>query len=292
MQNLHIEPALQIDSTITRIAAVRNSIFRLGESGQLSEVGMMKKTIWSYGGGRQSIAILVLIAQGKLPKPDLIIMSDTSRERASTWRYQLNYGKPLMDKLELPFVVASHDLSTVDLYAHNGDLLLPTFTTSGGKLPTFCSNEWKKYVTRRKLRKMGFGPKNPITMWFGMSIDEISRLRHSDVEWITNHYPLCFDYPLRSFECIKTAEDYGLPTPPHSSCWMCPNMDNREWRKIKSDDPADFQAAIELDYQIREKDTQGGVFLHRSLVPLDKADLTIKSQPAPLLECSTGYCFT
>lgn len=122
-----------------------------------------RKVIWSYGGGVQSIAILVLIAQGKIPKPELAIMANTSRERSSTWRYLEQHAKPLMEEIGLSFKVASHKLATVDLYGHNGDLLLPCFTQTG-KLPTFCSDEWKKMVVRRALRQLGYEPKNPVTL--------------------------------------------------------------------------------------------------------------------------------
>jgi len=72
-----------------------------------------RKIVWSYGGGVQSIAILVLIAQGKLPMPELAIMADTGRERSSTWRYLEQYAEPLMEEIGLSFKVASHDLATV-----------------------------------------------------------------------------------------------------------------------------------------------------------------------------------
>ena len=40
----------------------------------------MKPIVWSFGGGVQSVAILVLVAEGKLPKPECVVMSDTGRE--------------------------------------------------------------------------------------------------------------------------------------------------------------------------------------------------------------------
>lgn len=249
-----------------------------------------RTSIWSWGGGVQTIAILVLIAQGHLQKPELAVMADTGRERSSTWRYFTQYARPLLDKLDIPLVIADHKLAKVDLYAHNGDLLLPCFTQTG-KLPTFCSDEWKKLVIRRKLRKLGYGPKQPILMWFGMSFDEIHRLRISDKKWVKNHYPLVFDVPKRRYECALTITGFGLPEPPSSSCWMCPNMQNPEWLQIKQDDPQDFKKAVNLDYQVRATDKKGGIFLHHSRTPLDQADLTIKETLLPLFDCA-DTCWT
>lgn len=249
-----------------------------------------RSRIWSWGGGVQTIAILVLIAQGHLPKPELAIMADTSRERSSTWRYFHQYAKPLLNELNIPFIVASHDLAKVDLYAHNGDLLLPAFTQSG-RLSTFCSSKWKQVVIRRKLRLLEYGTKKPVLLWIGMSLDEIHRLRVSDVQWVKHHYPLIFDIKKRRHECIKAITNFGLPEPPNSSCWMCPNMRNKEWQQVKNNDPDDWKKAVLLGHKIRAKDKHGGVFLHRSRVPLDQADLTIKEAPLPLLECA-DTCWT
>lgn len=251
---------------------------------------MQREIIWSYGGGVQTIAILVLIAEGKLSRPDRVVMADTGRERASTLRYYEQHAKPVFNSLGLTLEVAGKELAKVDLYGHNGDLLLPAFTQTG-KLPTFCSDEWKKLVVRRYLRLQGYGPENPVVMWPGFSLDEIHRLKHADKKWVKNHWPLCFDVPLRRHECILAVERYGLPEPPKSACWMCPHLNNEEWQDIKLNDPADWDKAVALDYQIREADKRGGVFLHSNGVALDKADLTIKHREAPLWECANS-CMT
>jgi len=245
---------------------------------------------WSYGGGVQTIAILVLVAQGKLPTPRLAIMADTGRERSGTWRYLEQYARPLMEQLDIEFHHAGHDLATVDLYAGTGDLLIPAFT-AGGKLPTFCSDKWKRRVVRRYLRRLGYGPDNPVTEWLGISLDEIHRLRQSDVDWVETRWSLVFDVPLRRVECETIIERYGLPLPSKSACWMCPHLTNDEWRDVRDNDPDDFEQAIRLDAQIRAADSRGGVFLHPSRMPLADADLGAEAAPLPLLECANS-CWT
>lgn len=254
-----------------------------------------RTVIWSWGGGVQTIALLCLIAKGELPKPELAIMADTGRERASTWRYHHAYAKPLLDKVGIPFEIASHDLATVDLYAHNGDLLLPVYTDNG-KFPAYCSSEWKKWVVRRRLRELGYGPDKPVLMWFGMSLDEVERMRVTKVNWIKNHYPLCMDVKKRRYECLKVIEDFGLPKPPNSCCWMCSNMRNSEWAQMRKTDPQDFEQAIIMDQFIREKDAinkKGNIYLHKSRVPLDEVDLiTYIDEPLPMHKMCADVCFT
>jgi hypothetical protein len=248
--------------------------------------GLMMDITFSFGGGTQSAAICVLIKQGRLPQPTRIVMADTGREASETWDYLNNVIKPMGFDVQ----IAGHDLATVDLYGTRGDMLLPAFTENGrGKLATFCSVEWKQRVIRRYLKAQGI---TQTTMWMGMSLDEIDRMRVSDVKWIKNHYPLVFDVPLRRHECIKLVEDYGLPTPPKSSCWMCPHRKDSQWRKLRDEYPQDWQTALELDRQIT---ASHAAYLHESGTPLETADIdTVKPEQPGLFgdECTSGFCFT
>lgn len=254
---------------------------------------MERETVWSYGGGVQSVAILVLVAQGKLPKPSRIIMVDTGRERKLTWIYTHKIAIPLMEKHDMKLEIVPHSYSNVDLYSHKGSLLIPAFTEMG-KLSTFCSGEWKRNAAQRYLRDQGYGPDRPITQWFGMSLDEVIRMRASDVKWIANHYPLVFDVRLRRHECLLLIERAGLPEPPKSACWCCPNLDNDEWLEEKEQTPEDFQKAIDLETEINERDIKGGhtgVWLHESRVPLAQADFTAK-RTTPLEQLCAATCWT
>jgi hypothetical protein len=257
---------------------------------------MSKPIVWSYGGGTQSIALWMLVEQGLLPMPEIIIMADTSREASRTWRYNWTHIFPRMYQAGANVHVAGHNLATVDLYGKNGDLLIPAFTKVG-KLPTFCSNEWKTRVVRRYLKAL-YGKSFACTMWLGMSIDEIERLKPSDVQWIEHHWPLC-DMPVSGHygvrmtraACEQIVLDAGLPPPPKSACDICPHTTNDVWLKMKQDDPADFAEAVALDYAIRERDQQGGVFLHPDRMPLDTVDFSKPSEPT-LFGCKDGFCWT
>ena len=56
--------------------------------------------ILSYGGGVQSVAMIVLCLQEKLPLPDKIIFADTSREKTSTFEYLNNLNLQNADDLD------------------------------------------------------------------------------------------------------------------------------------------------------------------------------------------------
>lgn len=251
--------------------------------------------VWNYGGGTQSIAIAVLLAQGQLPRPDCIVMADTGREAQETWDYTAAHVAPLLASLGLTIAIAPHTLATVDLYAADERVLIPAYTATG-QLRNFCSNEWKGRVVERYLRTLGYGPRRPIRQWLGISLDEIGRLKPSGIAWIERAWPLVFDHPLRRSECRARILAYGLPEPPRSSCWMCPYRGNAEWRRLRDAYPADWARAVAFDEQIRARDTEHALYVHRSAVPLAAADLgTPDAPPSPLFgnitECDSGQCW-
>ena len=249
-----------------------------------------RPVVWSFGGGTQSVAIAVLVAEGRLPKPERVVIADTGREASETWEYTREHVDPLLRTVGLEVETASHDLATVDLYSTKGKLLLPVFTGDGGALTGFCSNEWKKRVIGRWCRAQGYGPKKPLRMWIGISVDEIQRAKPSGVGWMEYHWPLLFDLPTRRDECVAIVEGAGLPTPPRSSCWMCPYRSSAEWRHLRDSYPDDFEKAKKLEADIQEKDRDGRIYLTRTGV--DLADAPLDSKQGELFDqCDSGFCF-
>ena len=245
--------------------------------------------IWSYGGGVQTAAIGVLIVQGKLPVPAAVVMADTGREDSATWNYLTNVMAPYLAKVGVTVEIAPHSLSTVDLHSKSGDLLIPAFTSTG-KLPTYCSVEWKQRVVQRWLRSRDYGPKQPVRIWLGMSTDEASRAKDSPTAWASHHYPLLYDVPMNRAECVGIVRSAGLSDAPKSSCWMCPFRADKQWRDLRDNRPEDWAKAVAFDKAIREKDPD--VFVHKSAVPLDQVDLgETGDQPDLFGSCDTGYCY-
>ena len=252
---------------------------------------------WSYGGGTQSAAIAVLVAQGKLPKPEVAVIADTGREATETWDYLRDHIQPLLNSVGVDIHVAPRSLANVDLYKGNS-LLLPVFTRTG-KFTTFCSMEWKTYVIQRWLRSQGYGPKRSVKTWIGFSLDEVGRMKKGKLKWQQLHWPLLFDVSpaLTREDCKRLVIAAGLPPPPRSSCWMCPHRQNDQWQRLKDFYPQDWAAAVKLDEEVRANDREQGVYLHHSRQPLAEADLTIKPEPEhPLFGrgegCESGQCMT
>ena len=242
--------------------------------------------ILSYGGGVNSVAVCVLIAEGKLPRPDYIIIADTGREATSTWDYLDEVIQPYLARLDLRVEIASHDLSTVDLYSHKGKLLLPMYSTQSGKLSkmsTYCSSEWKKLVVRRWLRQRGV---SQCDVWIGYTIDEVERTKQSKLKWERRVWPL-LDLMLTRGDCLRIIKAAGLPQPPGSSCWMCPHRNNAEWRFLRDCYPEDFARAVELEREVRQNDNH--IWLHEDAVSLSRADIE-RDNKQDLSQCGLGMC--
>lgn len=97
---------------------------------------------WSCGGGRQSGAIAVLIASGRLAKPDLCMMVNTGRERSGTWPFVDGFIRPQLALVGMELeVIPACDSGLVPLFSNNGVVLMPGFTDQSGqigKLQAFC----------------------------------------------------------------------------------------------------------------------------------------------------------
>ena len=256
-----------------------------------------RTVVWSYGGGTQSIAIALLVYQGRLPRPDRIVIADTGYEFKKTWQYTEQYVAPMLAEIGLTIEIAPHTLATVDLYSSKkGEVLIPAYDATKvdvkgnhAKLPTFCSTEWKTRVIRRYIGGAE-AYQNGVLMWLGMSIEEMSRVKLSGLDWCKNHWPLIFDVPKTRNECRDMIVACGKPLPIKSRCKICPHQDDDEWIEVKQE-PEEWQEAIMVDNRIF---ASHGLRLHRSGLPLSVVQLTPKAdqQEGLFVTCDSGSCWT
>lgn len=264
--------------------------------------------ILNYGGGRQTVAECILVKRGLLSKPDRVVIADTGRENQSTWDYLEEVTKPLLASVGLAVEIAPRSLAYVDLYGHNGDLLLPVYTKDG-KLSSFCSDEWKASVIKRYLHlgELGYKSAEIATMpqmnikqvmkkridtkfvnWIGFAWDERSRIKVTEGK----RFPLC-DKMLTKSDCIDIIQSEGVPLPSPSSCWICPHKHNWQWRILRDKYPNDFEQACLLDEQIRAWDIEqgnSGVWIHESRMPLRSANLEAEDRKGLVRQCGLGLC--
>jgi hypothetical protein len=256
------------------------------------------KEIFSSGGGTQSAAITALIVQGKLPRPDVVIIADTGYEKATTWQYLDAVIRPELAKVGLEVHRVTQEWATAGTLSTSGECVtMPMFSDQivgeVSKLDGYCSNEWKLRPINRYLRKVLGIPTAQQRRWIGFSLDESRRAIRmmGGQDWKNGRirFPLIHDVPLRRAEAINLVQKMGWPTPPRSACYMCPNMADDEWRGILPDELA---KAAELEKELRKHDPH--VWLHKSCQPIETIDFTKPDDQPELFEraCSSGGCFT
>lgn len=261
--------------------------------------------IFSHGGGTQSAAITALIVSGRLPRPDFVCIVDTERERSTTWQYLDAVIRPALESvgLEVHRIRKSEWGSKpphgLDYLSHNQNtMLLPAFTNQVantiGKLPGYCSKTWKVETLERYMRIALGVSKGEQRTWIGFSLDEVrraARMMNGEAYLAGRiYFPLIEGVPLKRHDAIREVERMGWPDPPRSACWNCPNQGDAEWRDLKTNRPAEFEAACVLEKEVQQHDPFA--WFHKSCIPLADVDF---SEPDDLLAdraCSSGGCFT
>ena len=156
-----------------------------------------------------------------------------------------------------------------------------TETISIGMIRRQCTSDYKIVPIRRKVRELAGltrrrSPGEPVVeQWIGISTDEVVRMKPSREAWQANRWPL-IEQRMSRRDCLAWLRRHDYPEPPKSACIGCPFHDDARWRFMRDHDTDAWIDAVEVDRAIRSglRGIRGQVFLHRSGVPLDRADLS------------------
>jgi len=234
--------------------------------------------IISYGGGVQTVALLVLNATGKIePKATHAVFADTGSELAMTYAH-IEIMKKYAEKNNMGFAVV-RSLKGV-LHEWDGETMLPMYFEDGGFNRRQCTRHWKIVPIRHWLREQGA---KQATIQIGISIDEAHRANNADVKWLTHRWPL-IEMGMDRQACINIIQETGLPVPPKSSCFMCPYRRVSEWKKLRAEQPYEFDRAVAYE------SAHTGLYLNYKAKPLQD----IVGMQYTLLESEEcgGYCWT
>lgn len=220
-------------------------------------------SVWSCGGGVQSTAIAVLIEQGKLPKPDFAFMTDCGYEQRTTLEYVNSITIPRMKAIGVTLnIVKTTDYTNNDLIDVGGHIVIPAYQRMPDgriiKFNTHCNETWKVRTAKRWMREQGM---ERCVNWIGISTDEKKRARPSVNKWVTLRYPL-LELGLNREDCLWLICGAGWPKPPRSSCFFCPQRNDRQWQEMRENNPDDYERALEVEEIVQAHDPT--VFLHRT----------------------------
>ena len=264
--------------------------------------------VLNLGAGVQSSTLALIAAEWPESKrPDFAVFADTGWEPRGVYEW-LDRLRPM---LPFPVHVASAGNLRERLLAAGEEGASPTaqryaavpfFVRGGGMGRRQCTKEYKIYPIRNIIKRelgipdggRGSRAAGVAVCWLGISVDEASRMRASDVAWVENRYPL-IELGMTRLDCIVWLSRRGLPAPPKSSCLGCPYHDNGYWERLRAESPAEFEDTVVVDRAIRSKGSLRGMhaeqFMHRSRVPLDKVEFAADEGQLDLFgeECE-GVC--
>lgn len=181
---------------------------------------------FSFGGGVQSTAALVLAAEGRIDFP-LFLFSNVGAdsENPATLKYVEEYAKPYaadhgieLVELERVMVRSGESRTLWQELTREGSksLKIPVRMSNGAPGTRSCTADYKIKVIGRELKKRGATAENPAVIGIGISVDEIHRANNRITEpheRIT--YPL-LDLGLRRTDCFRVIRGGGCRCRPRA----------------------------------------------------------------------------
>lgn len=230
-----------------------------------------KMRVISLGWGVQSFTLAAMVALGELDSVDAAIHADTTHERALTYDFAKRWT-PWLESHGIQIITVQPKPNEISL-GENAVVDPPAYTIGNGvhgQIRRQCTSDWKINPMRRWLQSNRFG--QTVEMWLGISLDEVQRMKDSNVKYITNRWPL-IEKRMSRHDCKLWLERHGLEIPPRSACVFCPFHSRGEWRDLRDNGNGDWEKAIEVDRKIRKARPPYDLFVNVQRVPLDEADL-------------------
>lgn len=264
--------------------------------------------ILSMGWGVQTWTLAAMMALDEHPRADFVVFADTHHEGQGTYQFVRQWA-PWLGEHGLTVVTVEAERTDVvrEDWGKTGAVLIPAFSSNNnsakeGQVRRQCTHDWKITPIRRWLRaelgRRGLkATPGAVECWQGISWDEFQRMHTSDVAYITNVYPLV-DLRMSRNECVAWLEAHQLPVPPKSACTFCPFTSIAQWKERKRQGRSDWQEAVEVDTNIRERRAVGGqtLYIHPARKPLAQAVAIPEDEGAYQVSmdigCEGGYCMT
>lgn len=256
----------------------------------------------------QSTTVALMSVHGELPKIDCAFFADTGWEPQSVYEH-LDKLTGILRASGIGFYrVTAGNIRTDLIRCGNGERWAapPVYTVLDGKIGQMrrqCTSEYKINPINKQLRKLlGLRPRqhwpmeHRIDQWFGISTDEIQRMRLSVRPAVRNVYPLIEMVRMTRGDCLEWLKRNGYSLPPKSACIGCPYHSDKLWREIRDHHPHEWADACAVDAAIRAgrpRGIDGKLYLHRSGKPLSQVNLTTLEDEGQLplfIEECEGMC--
>ena len=194
---------------------------------------MSIRHVLSFGGGVNSVALMILLLSEGLPF-DEAVFADTGGEVPETYEY-LSVARSYLESHGVPLTVVRK----------RGDSLYDTAwrrRVFPSAIWRWSTRDFKVTPIHRHYREGG----DHVNQYLAIAYDEINRVKDSRVPYVTHLFPLV-DRRITRAGCVAIIEEAGLPVPERSSCYFCPFNSADRWRWIHDNHPNLFDRAVALE---------------------------------------------
>ena len=197
------------------------------------------KSILSYGGGVNSSALFFYILDNNMPL-DSVIFADTGEEMNTTYK-SVEMMKEICNNKGIDFITVKSSYGNLYDYYYK-KRALPSLMRRD------CTGKFKISPIRKYLRKT-YGKKQQFIMYIGITYDEATRMRESDVKYIKNSYPFCDDKITRTgnIEILKRYKFIASK----SGCRGCIYTKRKDWIFMLLNNYKEFERHNKLERNCR-----------------------------------------
>ena len=243
------------------------------------------KHILSFGGGVNTVALMIVLVQEGLPL-DEVVFADTGGEAPETYQY-LEIVSGYLQEHKIAFRVVSKKARDLLGTCWHREVIPSVMWR-------WCTRDYKVKPIHAYYRSLNAH----VNQYMGIAFDEIDRMKDSRVEYVTNLFPL-IDRRMTREQCVEVIEKAGLPVPVKSGCYFCPFNSMGRWEWLLEDHPDLFQKAIDLEEHSKHFPNQrltDQVYRNRAKITLrELGEMMRAGSPIPLkdLESPCGAeCMT
>lgn len=240
--------------------------------------------ILSLGAGVQSSTLALMAAVGEVtPMPAFAVFADTGDESKEVYEWLEKLRSILPYRVEIAHRDAPEGKLSDNLIQSDHSQIPAYFRNEDGSIgigKRQCTKHWKITPVHRKIREATNTqrrqlPPGFVTLWQGISTDEVSRAKDSREPWIAHRFPL-LDARMSRRDCESWLMARGLEAP-KSACVYCPYRGPKQWRASKAK-PEEWAKITRIDALLNAR----GEYLHNSCVPINDVDFSTEEERGQL----------
>ncbi|MGH3859629.1 hypothetical protein [Actinokineospora sp.] len=268
--------------------------------------------VLNLGAGVQSTTLLLLAAEGRIPRFDVAIMADTGWEPAAVYAHLDRIEREVAAPAGIPILrvsVGNIRADALDPGKRFASMPLHVRNPDGGKGigRRQCTAEYKIRPIQEAVRRLlgardkanGRPDRVPrgrhVNSSIGISRDEFHRAKDSRVGYSRHEHPLLWldgaadgREGWQRSDCVRYLRSNGFGSTPKSACVGCPFRRNAGWRRMRDTDTTSWADAVAFDHAIRAgyahatakgTDLPGNFYLHESCRPLGAAPIDHVTRP-------------